>query len=356
MSTYTKIDGVAAADILKVSGVGAVDIMKVSGVSKPTDATATRWMAGAAQGKIFQCDNANASATGDGWFEADDVGSGNLKSIAFGKDSDGNKQWYVHNTNSSIELSYAEYGSEDTWTNINVGDTYTAVDGGPSLAWGNNYWVCATDDFGADEIVIITSGSANWAPVDVGNTTSDTGRAAAYKDGTTFFMSVQDQIWKTTADPAVPGNWSLQVDLADSQDILAMAYDGTSRWVCVGGNGEVHTSDDDWANATSRTGQHGTDLINGVVYCGGTINKWVAVGNNGKISHSVDGETWVAVPSSGTSNHLRAVATDSSTIVVVGNSGVVLTSTDAVNWSTVTTSFSTTLFSVACDIIGAGMR
>lgn len=356
MSTYTKIDGVAAADILKVSGVGAVDIMKVSGVSKPTDATATRWMAGAAQGKIFQCDNANASATGDGWFEADDVGAGNLKGIAFGEDAAGNKQWYVHSTNTAQELSYAAYGSEDDWTNINVGDNYGAVDGGPSLAWGNGYWVCATDDFGSDEIVIIASGSADWAAIDVGNTTNDTGRAAAYKDGTTFFMSVQDQIWKTTADPAVPGNWSLEVDLADSQDILAMAYDGSGTWVCVGANGEVHSSDDDWATATPRTGQHGSDTIRGVVYCGGTVNKWIAVGNSGKISHSPDGTTWTAVPSSGTAVALQAIATDNTTIVAVGASGTILTSTDAVNWSTVTTSFSTTLFSVACDIIGSGMR
>ena len=108
MADYTKIDGVAAADIAKVSGVAVADISKVAGASKPASSTpASRWMGGAAQGKIFQCNNANASDTGDGWFEADDVGAGNLKGIAFGKDAADNQQWYVHSTNAGQELSYA---------------------------------------------------------------------------------------------------------------------------------------------------------------------------------------------------------------------------------------------------------
>ena len=53
-----------------------------------------------------------------------------------------------------------------------------------------------------------------------------------------------------------------------------MAYNGSDLWVCGGASGEVHTSNDDWSTSTVRTGGHGTSNINGVIYCGGTVNKW----------------------------------------------------------------------------------
>ena len=359
MADYTKIDGVAAADIAKVSSVAVGNISKVAGVSKPTTATATKWLAAGAGAKVFKSSAANA---GSGWAEIVDLGSGNFKGITIGEDNSDNKRWFVHSTNNSSELHYVNDGDEDSsgnWTTLNVGNSHAAVDGGPSLAWGNDYWICATDDYGVDEIVLLASadGGTNWSEVDVGNSTNDTGRTAAYKDGTTFFMSVQDQIWKTTADPQTPGNWSLQVDLAGAQDILAMAYDGTSRWVCVGAGGEVHSSDDDWATADVRTGAHASDTIHGVVYCSG-IGKWVAVGTGGKVSHSSDGATWTAVTPNPSSVTLRAIATDDTTLVAVGNSGTVITSPDAINWTVVTHSpaITNTLYAVACDIIGAGMR
>ena len=359
MSTYTKIDDIAAADIVKMNDVAVADISKVDDVAKPTTATATKWLAAGQGAKVFKSAVANA---GSGWAEIVDLGSGNFKGITIGEDNSDNKRWFVHSTNNSSELHYVNDGDEDSsgnWTTVNVSNSHAAVDGGPSLAWGNDYWICSTDDYGADEIVLLSSadGGTNWSEVDVGNSTNDTGRTAAYKDGTTFFMSVEDQIWKTTADPTVAGNWSLQVDLGGSQDIMAMAYDGTSRWVCVGGSGEVHSSDDDWATADVRTGAHGTDTIYGVVYCSG-IGKWVAVGSNGKTSYSADGATWTAVTPNPTSYSLRGIATDGTTIVAVGNNGTVVTSTNAIDWTIVTHSpaFTNILYAVSCDIIGAGMR
>jgi len=136
-----------------------------------------------------------------------------------------------------------------------------------------------------------------------------------------------------------------------------MAYDGSSRWVCVGASGEVHTSDDDWANATSRTGAHGTSTIHGVVYCGGSVNKWVCAGAGGKIAYSSDGISWTEATTPITTT-LRAIATDNTTIVAVGDGGAVLTSTDGINWSGVihSPSINYRFHSIACDVIGAGMR
>ena len=367
MADISKVSGVAAADIDSVAGVGAANISKVSGVTKSAGAaTATKWLVGATNGKVFKSAVANA---GSGWAELVDLGGGNGKSITIGQDSLGNKRWVLHRTSNTEEIAYVTDGLEGTagnWTEVNLSNNHLSVDGGPNVAWGNDYWIGAGDDVAvspapSDEDVLFVSsdGGTNWSTVQLSaQQTNDTGRTACYKDGTTFFFTIQDQIWKATADPTDANNWSNVIDLAGTQDIYCMAYDGSSRWVCGGASGEVHTSDDDWDSATSRTGGHGTSTISGVVYCGGTVNKWVTVGASGKVAYSTDGETWTAVSPNPTSFHLRAVATDDTTIVAVGQSGCVLTSTDAINWTVVTHSPSINyqFWSVACDIIGAGMR
>ena len=77
------------------------------------------------------------------------------------------------------------------------------------------------------------------------------------------FFSIQDKIWKTTADPTVAGNWSQAIELSNSSanDIYSMAYNGDGRWVCVGGNATIYTSDDDWSSATSRSNPFGSSYI-----------------------------------------------------------------------------------------------
>tara|TARA_Y100000296_G_scaffold82147_1_gene110804 strand:- start:283 stop:1395 length:1113 start_codon:yes stop_codon:yes gene_type:complete len=370
MGDFTKVNGVADASINKVDGVAASDISKVSGVTKGAagSPTASKWIAAGAQAKVWRTTVADASS---GWEKIADLGSGNLKSITIGQDNSGNKRWVIHSTNSSREVSYVNDGDEvadpntsvGNWTLINMSNNHLAVDGGPSIAWGNNYWVGSGDDVAinpapSDEDVLFVSGDGggSWTTVELAaQQLNDVGRTACYKDGTTFFFTVQDTIWKATADPSNASNWNMILDLDGGQDIMAMAYNGSDLWVAVGLNGEVHTSDDDWASATERTGGHSTSNINGVVYCGGTVNKWVSVGLSGKIAYSSDGIDWTAA-TTGTTQHLRAVATDNTTIVVVGAAGTILTSTDAVNWSSITNSTGTQIWSVTCDIIGSGMR
>ena len=367
MPNISKVSGVAGADIDSVTGVAATNISKVSGVTKAAGAaTATKWLAGATNGKVFKSAVANA---GSGWAELVDLGGGNGKSITIGQDSLGNKRWVLHRTSNTEEIAYVNDGLEGTagnWTEVDLSNSHTSADGGPNVAWGNDYWIGAGDDVAvnpapSDEDVLFASsdGGGTWATVEIpGQQTNDAGRTACYKDNTTFFFTVQDKIWRATADPTDADNWSEVLDLAGAQDILCMAYNGIDLWVCAGQSGEVHTSDDDWSSATSRTGGHGGSHVYGVVYCGGTVNKWVTVGASGKVAYSTDGETWTAVSPNPTSFHLRGVATDDTTIVAVGQSGCVLTSTDAISWTLITHSPSINyqLWSVACDIIGAGMR
>ena len=201
-----------------------------------------------------------------------------------------------------------------------------------------------------------SDGGNTWAgvPVDVG--VSDKCRAMCYKSGTTFFFSVQDRIWKTTSDPTVAGNWSQAIELSNSSanDIYSMAYNGDGRWVCVGGNATIYTSDDDWSSATSRSNPFGSSTITAVVYAAGTINKWVAVGHDGKLATSPDGETWT-LRGTPHSNNIRGVATDNITIVACGGNGKLITSIDGISWALVS-GLSGGMNTVACDIIGVGMR
>ena len=99
MADYSKVLGVAAADITKVEGVAKADISKVIGASKPSGVTtATKWIAGATNGKVFKSAVANA---GSGWAELVDLGGGNGKSITIGQDSLGNKRWVLHRTSNT---------------------------------------------------------------------------------------------------------------------------------------------------------------------------------------------------------------------------------------------------------------
>ena len=367
MGDYTKITGVEDHDIVKVVGVSSHDIIKVVGATKGgggNGATATKWLIGGSNGKVYKTAQANA---GSGWSEIVDLGGGTGKGITIGEDASGNKRWVLHRSATSEEIAYVSDGQEGNsvdWTEVNLSNNHVAVNGGPSLAWGNDFWIGAGDDIENDpptEIVLFASsnGGSTWSSIQIpGQQTNDTGRAAAYKDSTTFFMTVQDQIWKATSDPTNANNWSLAVDLAGAQDITCMAYNGADRWVCGGQNGEIHTSDDDWSTATSRTGGHGTSDVNGVVFCAGTVNKWVTVGASGKIAYSSDGITWTSISPNVTAQHFRAVATDNTTIVAVGASGTVFTSADAINWNEVTHDpvISQGFWSIACDVIGSGMR
>ena len=148
MADYTKISGVADSDIGKVSGVAEDDIGKVSNLSKSSGGeapTATKWICGSTNGRMYKTTVSNA---GSGWSLMCDLGGGNGKSIAIGQDNSGNKRWAVHRSTTGAEISVVNNGNEDTasnWTDLNL-NNHVGADGGPSVVWGNNYWVGAGDD------------------------------------------------------------------------------------------------------------------------------------------------------------------------------------------------------------------
>lgn len=372
MPDIVKINAVSEGSIAKLNAVDSADIVKVIGATKPPPggATATKWIAGAINGKVMKSTDADA---GGNWAEIVDLGSGHGKGITIGQDASGNKRWVLHRANSSEEISYVNDGLEDdinNWTEINLSNNHVSVNGGPNIAWGNDYWIGVGDDVAvnpapSDEDVLFASsdGGNSWATVELpGQETNDTARVACYKDNTTFFFTVQDQIWKTTADPTDPDNWSMVKELnnSTSRDIMCMAYAAgeIDMWVCIDNTGGVYRSTDDWANATGPV-----DLDfdpNGLIYCAGLVNLWVACGDDGEIFTSPDGASWTLranpVSAPNPDKNLYSIATDNTTIVTVGQSGTVLTSTNGIDWSLIDTSFGTAMWSVSSDVIGVGMR
>ena len=150
-------------------------------------------------------------------------------------------------------------------------------------------------------------------------------------------------------------------------------YNSSGKWVGVGGGGDIVFSVDDWASSDeaanqgdNHTGPFGTSLINGIVYCAFPTPVWVACAAGGKIGYSEDSDIWSASSEDvSVTSTLRAIATDGITVVVVGDAGIIYTSTNGTAftkrspgigaaWDGVPSSQN--LKSIACDIIGSGMR
>ena len=366
MGDYTKITGVEDHDIAKIDGVSSHDIVKVTGVTKPAPGpeTASRWITGATSGKLFSTAVSDASS---GWAELVDLGSNSYKDGAIGEDNSGNKRWVFQKSGNTNEIVYAnnslDLTDSNNWTRVDFSPSYKSVDGGPALAWGDNVWIAGGFKIhDGDSYVTLmrsTDGAATWSEIDEGNTINDNTMAVCYKSGTTWALGHQSHVWVST-DNGV--NWTDKITLEGGSDIQAMAYDGYSRWVAVLNGGNLYTSDDDWETATERTDAAGGFNLTGVVYAAGEINKWVVTGASGRLQYSSDGVSWTAIwegddTTWGTS-HIRAIATDNATVVIVGDTGKLASSANGTSFDMRSIAGNPTqgLKSIACDVIGAGMR
>ena len=361
-----KLSGVEWDAIAAVGGTAKANIAAIGGPEAPSGTTqATRWLAGASSGKIFYTGTGSAT---EGWTELVDLGHNENKNIAIGgAPAEGVKRWIVYTVINTNEIAYADDADDLTdsnnWTAVDFSTNTKCADGGPGIAWGNDVWIAgglAVND--GDSYVTMHSssnGGAAWQLIDEGNTVNDATRAVVYKDGSTWFMGHQSHVWKSTNDGAT---WADTITLEGSKDIYAMAYDGSGRWVAALQTGNIYTSDDDWGTATERTSGTGYNLLGGVVYAKGSINKWVVAGATGRLLTSPDGEAWTLVwngdDSSWGTSHIYGIATDHTTIVIVGASGKIATSTDGETFTirSIAGTPGQSIFSVACDVIGAGMR
>ena len=113
-----------------------------------------------------------------------------------------------------------------------------------------------------------------------------------------------------------------------------VAY-GNARFVAVGNEKRTLPNGGSWKNITSQVVSGITQWLRGIAYgpVGGGL--FVAVGDDGRILTTPDGAGWKS-RSSGTFDHLRAIAYGNDTFVAVGDKGTVLTSSDGRTWTKVT--------------------
>lgn len=394
MPDINKISGVSEDNIAKVQGVTTTDIAKVSGESYPAGSgtTATEWIVGGPNGLVITSQGADVTQQ---WTQLVDLTSNNniARSMAYGEDASGNSRWLFISSQSGDPGFFINASLDKTvsgnWTEIDIEDGLVhspPQNSGPCHAWGDGYWVATGNDRDnngdSDTILYVsTDGGAAWNTVVVGNDSDTTGRVVCYKDNTTFFMTVYDKIWRTTVDPSIPGaqtdppdttKWYMRKELsvANNSPIAAMAYNpdysvggADGMWIAVRQNGTCYTSTDDWGTASAEIDITASQPT-GLVYCrsgiGSSLGMWVCCGRAGEIwTSSDDGSTWTERTSGlGASIDIQAIATDHTTIVAVGTQSSITTSTDGVNWTERDgpDGMSNKFDSIACNIIGAGMR
>lgn len=136
-----------------------------------------------------------------------------------------------------------------------------------------------------------------------------------------FLIGTAARVW------AVGDDWQLSQPLPTSQEIQALAHDG-SKFVAVGEHGTLLASPDGITWAAKNSSVDGR--LAGLVWTG---TQFVAVGSSGMVT-SPDGETWVPQVSP-TWLAWRAVTWDGTRLIAVGDAGALATSTTGTTWSLV---------------------
>ena len=201
----------------------------------------------------------------------------------------------------------------------------------------------------------------------VGQTSSNTAVVATSTDGTTWDQKSYETPPSSFSAVAVSGtryvavggvgniytsddngnSWTRRT-LGATATLYDAAWNGTNLYVAVGSGGTIQTSPDgvNWTLQSSGT----TQLLNKVEYLN---DRFIAVGVSGTILTSPDGVSWTLQPS-GTTLNLRGIAYGAGKYLVTGGSGynsVVLSSADGGTWSTVTGSG---LYGVAYPAVAFG--
>jgi len=171
--SYSKYNGVAAADIVKIDGAAIADISKCDGIEVPASG-ATRWVIGANHAHV--CHAAASDLTS--WTTYDNTsgtGTPGCFDIASGKDASGNIIYVMSRDSTSKELmvSGTDVTTVADWTDVDLGsegdlDQYRIIwcdDGSTSGVW------LSVGRQTADKVYRSTDGAANWTGVDISGLT-----------------------------------------------------------------------------------------------------------------------------------------------------------------------------------------
>ena len=377
MGTIDSINGVEASDIDEYNGVEASDIENINGEDVPIGTTqATRWLVGASGGRIYVNDSPGgsflSSSQSGALGLAVDHGGMTFYNMAYGLDASSQPRWIAHSDDSSKDLFYISASQDVTtsgnWTSVNVSNGKLARRGGPSVRNGNGNWfaVGAGRAIGANRLVMMSSSNGGSVWNEVNNSdfigTSNTGYVVYHVSGNTWYSPLGVGRFYSSSNATT---WVELNGNISGYEVYCMGYNANQgangRWVMGTNSGKIYFSDDNFAtDPTEAVSPFGSSNVFGLIYAGGTINKWIAIAANGKIAHSNSGSAFTSstMPSPiGSSHHMRGIASDNSIVVAVGatNGGnnCLLSSSNGVNWTYISSSAVGTVNfeSIACNVL-----
>lgn len=172
-------------------------------------------------------------------------------------------------------------------------------------------------------------------------------------EGTATDRSVTPFGVHAALDLICAATWRPEASGLPADDVRALAHNGARRWLAVGENGLIATSDDQGETWTARTPAGGyTGRFNTAYFAAGLF---VIAGQSAEVQTSPDGVTWTS-QNSGSAELLGVVYDGTAWVAVgaLGGAGYVLTAAAAaVTWTAQTApTFAVDLRGVASD--GAG--
>ena len=388
MPDYTKVNAVAAADIVKINGVAYASIAECNGLTSPS-LGATRWVIGADDALIAHAANSDRTS----WTTYDSIASADTNDndfdIAFGKNNSGAGIFICTRDGGARELqvSGTDVTSTASWTDVS---TNSAQESGGSTSkknimqvlWGARSdgtpagtW-CAVGHQGDQALYRSTDGGANWGEIDLSGLTNHSSSVfinGIASDGNgTWAFAVADRFYISTNDAAsfsVSTPFSTGGGKGVPGRVHAIIYTNNSWVIMYSNSSQVHVR----SCAASDVTDWGTEVrLNNLLHMSSNGDKGqmaadstgrvVATTNrnesdlyyfdvNGKVISNSN-----LVTLSMSSDGIRDVCTDGSTWLLACTDGDVWESTNAgASWSQIAddqgADSSDDFTSVTCDVV-----
>jgi hypothetical protein len=225
------------------------------------------------------------------------------------------------------------------------------------MAPGVEYWLfCVPTSIAPADV----SSMSPWISLSVGgakiNVTSPY-VVSGLANGISYTFSVNGRIDRgpggpgatpKAATPTLAGStWTAGAAAAGSNSLRSVMLGST--YVAAGLGGAMYSSLDGSTWAAIATTNAGTTDLNGAAF----LSTYKVVGNGGLVLTSSDAVTWTA-QTTGTTNNLYAIASNSLLNVAVGANGTIITSPDGITWTSRTSTTTQALYGVTYSAYNVG--
>ena len=378
MGDLNKVLGVASDEIDKIGGVASDEIDKIGGASKPaaapSDPPATMWMLGEVNGRLYASNDPN------NWPSISsrvDTGNGTPTAMAYGK-SGSTGRWITGWDHSTNEIRMVNSGSQayiydsNNWINYDFGSPARKFRfgdrGDKKLAYNpdTGTWIAGGDNAGNESgeykpLRRSVDGGDSWTILTIGLDENRRATGVTYVSASTFVAVLEYKVWISTDDGV---SWAeAGHEGAAGRCNSGIAYNAGGGRSVLAHNWKYFYSDDNWATATHVTSDSNEaeayPTIYSICYVKGEINAFVAATQGGLIQTSSNGTTqWNTVADLGYDGY--SLATDHHTIVLSTDNGKVwsasaTSSLGDADWVEREDYGSDEMYTIACDVINAGM-